>query len=471
MPRSSEPSRLPDELLRPRASSAAALLLLVHGVYTTLQGVALWAVALPPSVEQAVLGRSLIVNAAVDGALVLYLALNVWGPRRWPGLARWLLPSTIALVSLLFVAWGAQLHFGGSQSSHMLALILGTLVVVAWLLPERVVVVLALANTLYLVALVWLELAGVLPYSPLVHGADDLRDVYLDGRIVGMNALIYVCVFGATVLLLLSLRRALASSRAELGAANRSLQHELAERARDQQILRRAVEELGAASEGQQRALRGAAHDLRAPLTSISFLATMLDKRSGEGAVQEIPGLIERIQDSVWRMSSLLDDLSQLVLPDREAQALVPCDVARVLDRVLGAMEADLTASGAAIERGPLPLLMAHEAGLARIFQNLLSNAMKFRGERPLVIGVEAHRDGDQWRVTVRDNGIGFEADQAERIFEPFERLVSREHYPGHGVGLSLCRQAVRGMGGRILAEGEPGVGATFHVFLAAVED
>jgi signal transduction histidine kinase len=445
----------------------AALLLLVHGVYTGVQCVALWAVALPPSVEPTILGRSIVVNAAVDVALLLYLALNLWGARRSLALARWLLPSTVGLVSLLFVAWGAQLHFGGSQSSHMLALILGTLVVVAWLLPERVVIALTVGNTLYLAGLVCLEAAGVLPYSPLVHGASDLSSVYLDSRIIAMNALIYLCVFGATVVSLLSMRRALARSRGDLRTANRALRSEIDERARVQRTLRRAVEELGAASEGQQRTLRGAAHDLRAPLTSISFLATMLEGVIEQGDEGRIQHHLERIQDSVWRMSGLLDDLSLLVLSDGEEQPLEVCDAEVVLDRVLGALDGELRESGASLVRSPLPKVMAREGRLARIFQNLVGNALKFRADQPLEIVFEARRDGAWWQITVRDNGIGFEPVEAERIFEPFERLESRGRYAGHGVGLSLCQQAVRAMGGRVWAEAEPGAGAAFHFTLA----
>jgi signal transduction histidine kinase len=468
MSRSVADFELPQEDLRKRATFAASLLLLVHGVYTVVQGVALWAVSLPPSVEPTVLGHSMVVNAAVDLTLLLYLTLNLRRGRSAPETDRWLLPSTVALVSLLFIAWGVQLHFGGSQSSHMLALILATLVVVAWLLPERVVVALALANSAYLAGLVWLELAGVLPYSPLVHGAEDLAGVYLDGRIVAMNLVIYLCVFGATAVTLLSLRRALARRRAELTAANRSLQDEIDERERTQRTLRRAVDELGRASEGQQRALRGAAHDLRAPLTSISFLTTKLE-RSVDGAVgEEIQPLLGKIQDSVWRMSDLLDGLSQLVLGGGEEQPIEPCDCERVLDRVLGALEAELAASGATIVRGHLPRVMAREAGLAQVLQNLLGNALKFRAERPPEIRIEALRRGERWEIVLQDNGIGFPPAMAERIFEPFERLESREHYAGHGIGLALCRQAVGRMGGSIWAEGRPGEGATFHLSLPA---
>jgi signal transduction histidine kinase len=106
---------------------------------------------------------------------------------------------------------------------------------------------------------------------------------------------------------------------------------------------------------------------------------------------------------------------------------------------------------------------------LAQVFQNLIANAIKFRraDEAPQV-HVSATREGDLWRFSVADNGIGIPADQRERIFQIFHRLHTREEYPGTGIGLALCRRIVERHGGRIWVESEPGEGATFYFTLPA---
>ncbi len=441
---------------------------MVLGTYTALQGLALGVVPLPGSVHTEFLADSLQVNLALDGAILAYLALNLVAPRRRWDAERILRLSTNLLVALILAGWGFQLHFGGSQSSHMLALILATLVVVAWLLPERTAIAFTLGTSLYICAIVGLEMSGRLPYSPLVHGREDLADVFLDSRIIAMNAVIYLCVVGVTVTLLLSLRRALRRGEASLQEKNELLEGQVAARSRAELTLQRAVEELSATNSSQQGLIRGAAHDLRSPLSSIAGFAELLDNDLESAKAEDMRRWIKHIHDGVWQMSTLLDDLSQLVLCGQDAADLSPCQVGPVFDRVAGILDAELRATGASIQRGALPTVLAQESRLAQVFQNLMGNALKFRGDAPLEIQVDAVREGDLWVISIRDNGIGFDPAQAERIFEPFERLVLRDRYPGHGVGLSVCRLLIAGMGGRMWAESKPGQGSTFHFTLLA---
>ena len=141
------------------------------------------------------------------------------------------------------------------------------------------------------------------------------------------------------------------------------------------------------------------------------------------------------------------------------------------LDQAIGLLDGASSDSGARIEREPLPMVIGERGQLAQVFQNLLSNAMKYRraGEAP-VVRVWAEGSVSEWLISVQDNGIGFDPIYGERIFGLFKRL-HRDAYPGTGVGLGICRRIVERHGGRIWAESDgEGRGATFRFTLRAVD-
>jgi light-regulated signal transduction histidine kinase (bacteriophytochrome) len=138
----------------------------------------------------------------------------------------------------------------------------------------------------------------------------------------------------------------------------------------------------------------------------------------------------------------------------------VRCD--DVLRNVLMGLRALIRETGATVTHAPLPTVRADAGQLAQLFQNLIGNSLKFRGQAPLEVRISAWaRDGD-WLFSVQDNGIGFEPAYRERIFGMFQRLHALSRYEGTGIGLALCRKVVERHGGRIWAESEPGRGATF---------
>ena len=142
------------------------------------------------------------------------------------------------------------------------------------------------------------------------------------------------------------------------------------------------------------------------------------------------------------------------------------CDEA--LERALVNLKGAIEESGARVTRDPLPIVIADRARLVRLFQNLIGNAIKFRGPCPPRVHVSAERRGREWLFTVRDNGIGIQADHRDRIFVVFQRLHRRDEYPGTGIGLSICKKVVEGHGGRIWVESDPGSGSTFYFTLPA---
>jgi PAS domain S-box-containing protein len=229
---------------------------------------------------------------------------------------------------------------------------------------------------------------------------------------------------------------------------------------------RRAEEALRKTNAELEQFAYAAAHDLQEPLRVVATHTELFLRRhvaeTDDGARQTA----RFIQQGVRQMQALVRDLlvySRAVHEESHTLVAVPLDEA--LDQAIAAVDGDN--SGARIEREPLPRVIGEPGQLAQVFQNLLSNAMKYRraGEPP-VVRVWAERADSEWVIAVRDNGIGFDPQYAERIFGLFKRL-HRDAYPGTGVGLGICRRIVERHGGRIWAEsaGE-GLGATFRFTL-----
>ena len=133
-----------------------------------------------------------------------------------------------------------------------------------------------------------------------------------------------------------------------------------------------------------------------------------------------------------------------------------------MLDHALNGLSDSIKHAGAEITRDALPTLRVDASQMVQLFQNLLGNAIKFRGEQPPEIHVGAQRQAAQWVFTVRDNGIGIEPQYFQRIFVIFQRLHTRTQYPGTGMGLAICRKIVEHHGGTIWVESQPGRGSTF---------
>ncbi len=451
--------------VRRRGLIAGTTILVVHLLYTLFQIASLVLSWHPPFIDVGVLWFSVGANLVMDALAVAYLAaIGILGKR--PGSGPMIHGASVAFSLIVVGVWGIQLHIGGSQSSHMLAVVLATLLVCAWVLPARSVVWVTIVSTIVLAGIVGLEIVGVLAYSPLLPAVQEVRFIFLDWRVLLMNAAIFACTICVSMGAMLAMRRSVRHSRQALHQGNVLLRQEVAEREQAQTTLRLAVEELSRANEGLRGQIQAAAHDLRSPMTVIDGYASLLKEDmegpSGPGARDHM----RHLENGVQHMRRLLDDLSRLVLVDDRAVHVVPCDAARIVQGVVSMFELQARELGACIEVGPLPVVLAEEVRLARVFQNLVGNALKFRSSEAPRIRIDAEPSGADCCFVVRDNGIGIPPDQADRVFEPFVRLAPGGGNEGSGIGLSVCRKAIEGLGGRIWVDPRCVGGATFRFTL-----
>jgi two-component system, LuxR family, sensor kinase FixL len=210
-----------------------------------------------------------------------------------------------------------------------------------------------------------------------------------------------------------------------------------------------------------------AAHDLQEPLRKIEAFSDRLEKKIGHELVGDAHDYLERMVKAARRMRTLIDDLLTYSRVGSKAQPFVETDLTEVVQEVLSDLEVRLEQSRAVVEVKNLPRLEADPAQMRQLFQNLISNALKFH--RPGVapeVEISAEIDPEYCVIRVSDNGIGFDTKYLDRIFTIFQRLHSRQEYEGTGVGLAVCRRIVDRHGGEITAESVPGEGATFIVTL-----
>lgn len=194
----------------------------------------------------------------------------------------------------------------------------------------------------------------------------------------------------------------------------------------------------------------------------------LLARRYGEQLDGDAQVFLGHASAGAERMKRLIDDLLQYSRVSTRGREPQPTAVDQAVDEALQNLEAAVAESGAQITRDRLPTVMADHTQLVQLYQNLISNAIKFRGPQPPRIHLGAERDGQMWRLSVADNGIGIAPEQSERIFAIFQRLHGPDEYPGTGIGLAICRRIVERHGGRIWVESTEGHGATFLFTLPA---
>ncbi len=206
-----------------------------------------------------------------------------------------------------------------------------------------------------------------------------------------------------------------------------------------------------------------ASHDLQEPLRAVVSFLQLVERRVGETLDPEALRFVGRSIDAAGRMQALIQDLLAYSRVDRLGQPFALVSLDSVLERALANLKVAIDESGARIVRPEkLPSVRADATQLAQVFQNLIGNAIKFKGERipEILIGIAA--DGSEWVISVADNGIGIDPKFFDRIFIIFQRLHSRRHYEGTGIGLSICKKIVERHDGRMWVESQPGGGSRF---------
>ena len=223
-----------------------------------------------------------------------------------------------------------------------------------------------------------------------------------------------------------------------------------------------------------------ASHDLQEPLRKILAFGDRLKAKCAEQLSPQGLDYLARMENAAQRMQTLIQDLLQLSRVTSRAQPFTTCDLGKIVAEVLSDLEVRIEQAAGIVNVGPLPTIDADPLQMRQLFQNLITNAIKFQkpGLPPVVEitadelvasaqSVPGAKPGDRLcRVTVRDNGIGFEAKFAAQIFAVFQRLHTKQAYEGTGIGLAVCRKITDRHGGTIMAESAEGEGATFIVTL-----
>ena len=205
-----------------------------------------------------------------------------------------------------------------------------------------------------------------------------------------------------------------------------------------------------------------ASHDLQEPLRKVSSFCQLLAQRYQGRLDGEADEYIAYVVDGAHRMQQLINDLLTYSRIGRSGQGATDVDCNEVMRRVRLDLAAAIEETGAQVVTGELPTLRGELQPLVQLFENLVSNAIKFRGRQPPRVEVSAARGDGEWQFSVADNGIGIEPQYADRIFAVFQRLHSRDEYPGTGIGLAICKKVVETHGGKIWLSPQPGPGTRF---------
>jgi signal transduction histidine kinase len=209
-----------------------------------------------------------------------------------------------------------------------------------------------------------------------------------------------------------------------------------------------------------------ASHDLQEPLRMVATYTQLLAERYRGKLDSDADKYIHYAVDGALRMQKLVQDLLAFSRVGRQGLALENTDCNVALQEALKNLEAAIQESAAMVEPAQLPLLVADSSQVVQVFQNLIGNAIKFRGSEPPLIRVGAELIGKEWVFSVADNGIGIAPEHGDSVFVVFRRLHTRAEYPGNGIGLSICKKIIEQHGGRIWVESEVGHGSTFRFAL-----
>ncbi len=248
----------------------------------------------------------------------------------------------------------------------------------------------------------------------------------------------------------------------ELKESNQHLELEIVERKRTEVVLARRSQELARSNAELEQLAYIASHDLQEPLRMVASYLQLVENRYSDRLDADGHEFIGYAVDGARRMQALIDDLLTYSRIGTKGKSMQAVDCAKVVWSAMQTLQFAISETGARITWSTLPTVIGDETQLTQLFQNLLGNAIKFRRCSPPEIDIRADFEDGMWRISVRDNGIGIDAEYRDRIFEMFQRLHGTKSYPGNGIGLTICRKIVERHGGRIWFDSTPGEGSTF---------
>lgn len=241
------------------------------------------------------------------------------------------------------------------------------------------------------------------------------------------------------------------------------LQTENYERQEAQRKLEQITAELKRSNQELEQFAYVAAHDLQEPLRAITSYTQILALEYQDQLDETAIEYVNFIVDGTIRMQQLIQDLLAYSRVGTRGKAFVLTDSNVVLNQALKNLQVAIAEKHAIITYDHLPIILGDKIQLIQLFQNLISNAIKFHREEFPQVHISAHLKDREWLFSVKDNGIGIKQTYLDRIFEIFKRLHSRQEFPGTGIGLAICKKIVNFHHGRIWAESELGVGTTFY--------
>jgi signal transduction histidine kinase len=309
--------------------------------------------------------------------------------------------------------------------------------------------------------------------------------------VIGMGVLLVAVIGGLSLLLHRLLVAPLAKLTEEVRqVASGDFQHEIdAHGPRETVMLgedvnamrRRIVQELATLDAAKTELQRSnseleqfayvASHDLQEPLRKVASFCQLLQRRYGGQLDERADQYIEFAVDGAKRMQGLINDLLAFSRVGRITREQTTIDLNEIVRQIVDSFSERIEETRALVVAEDLPSVRGEATLLSAVFQNLISNALKFRGESDPVVNIEAVRDGDLWRFSVHDNGIGIEPEYADRIFIIFQRLHPKDAYPGTGIGLAMCRKIVEYHGGTIWLNTDVDSGTSFEFTLPVVPE
>ena len=243
---------------------------------------------------------------------------------------------------------------------------------------------------------------------------------------------------------------------------------DITDRKRAQEQLGEKMRELSHSNEALEQFAHIASHDLQEPLRMVASYTQLLARRYKGRLDEDADEFIAYAVDGTQRMKRLIEDLLLYSRAGKGGPPMHEFQSEGALQEALENLSMRLQETGAKVTQDALPVITGSEAQVVQIFQNLISNALKYRGDRVPVIHISSQKGKSEWIFSVADNGIGIDSRYFERIFQIFQRLHGREEYEGTGIGLAICQRILHQQGGRIWVDSVLGEGSTFYFSIVA---